>query len=363
MRHPTEGTLRRLLDEPAGVADADRAHVSGCPECLAELAATQEDATAIGAALGDEPTSTSDVDAAWARLSAAAAASQDRPLAAEPPAGRRRLSLRNPAVAAVGVAVLLTGAGAAAAADWLQIFRTEEIAPVSVTQSDLVELPDLSAYGDVQFVDEPDVRPVADAAAAEESSGLAVPTVTELPRGVTGEPTYTVGDQVSAVFTFSAEEAAATAAAAGEELPEPPPGLDGSEFRLVAGPGLAAVWSEARGLPALAVGRVVAPTAYSSGVPFETARDYLLTLPGLPEHVASQLRGFSGDGTTLPLPVPARLVETSTTDVDGAPATVLSTRDGTMAAVVWVDEGIVTAVAGSLSTDEVLSVARGLQEQ
>ena len=85
--------------------------------------------------------------------------------------------------------------------------------------------------------------------------------------------------------------------------------------------------------------------------------------PGLPDHLATQLRSFSGDGTTLPLPVPAQLVETSTAEVDGAPATVLSTQDGTMAAVVWVDDGIVTAVAGSLSTDEVLSVARGLQEQ
>ena len=28
MRHPTEGVLRRLVDEPAGVADADRAHVA-----------------------------------------------------------------------------------------------------------------------------------------------------------------------------------------------------------------------------------------------------------------------------------------------------------------------------------------------
>jgi anti-sigma factor RsiW len=31
-----------------------------------------------------------------------------------------------------------------------------------------------------------------------------------------------------------------------------------------------------------------------------------------------------------------------------------------MAGVVWVDEGVVTAVAGSLSADEVLSVAREL---
>jgi hypothetical protein len=34
-----------------------------------------------------------------------------------------------------------------------------------------------------------------------------------------------------------------------------------------------------------------------------------------------------------------------------------------MAGVVWVDNGIVTAVAGSLSADEVLAVARGLQER
>ena len=114
-------------------------------------------------------------------------------------------------------------------------------------------------------------------------------------------------------------------------------------------------------MPALVVARAVAPTAYSSGIPFETARDYLLSLPGLPEDVASQLRGFSGDGTTLPLPVPDELVTSSATDVDGVPATVLTSRDGTMAGVVWVDDGVVTAVAGSLSADEVLSVARGLR--
>ena len=163
------------------------------------------------------------------------------------------------------------------------------------------------------------------------------------------------------MFTFSAEKAARAAAAAGETLPPPPEGLDGSQFRLVAGPGLVTVWSEARGLPALIVARAVAPTVESSGIPFETARDYLLALPGLPEDVASQLRSLSGDGTTLPLPVPAGLVTSSATDVDGVPATMLTSRDGAMAGVVWVDDGIVTAVAGSLSADEVLSVARELR--
>jgi hypothetical protein len=168
---------------------------------------------------------------------------------------------------------------------------------------------------------------------------------------------------VNAVFTFSVEKAAQAAAAAGETLPPPPPGLDGSQFRLSAGPGLAAVWSEARGVPALVVARVVAPTAYSAGIPFATAVDYLLSLPGLPDAVASQLRGFSGDGTTLPLPVNARYLTSSAADVGGVSATVLTSRDGLLAGVVWVDDDVVTAVAGSLSADEVLSVARGLGQR
>jgi hypothetical protein len=362
MRHPTEGTLRRLVDEPAGVADADREHVAGCPVCLSGLATAQRDAAAVSTAL--DTGTTPDVDAAWHRLSHAVAVDERRraTAAAPAPAHRWRNRLRSPVVAVVGVAALLAGGGAAAAADWLQVFRTEQIAPVSVTQADLVALPDLSAYGTAQVIEEPDVREVPDAAAAEQATGLTVPQVADLPGGVSGDPAYQVGDRATVEFTFSAERAAQAAAAAGETLPPPPAGLDDGRFRLSAGPGVAAVWTSGSGAPGLVVARAVAPTAESSGVPFETARDYLLSLPGLPEDLAAQLRSFSGDGTTLPLPVPAGLVTSSVADVDGAPATVLTSHDGSVAGVVWVTDGVVTAVAGSLDADEVLTVARGLQE-
>jgi hypothetical protein len=360
MRHPTDGTLRRLVDDPAGVADPDREHVAGCPVCTSGLAAAQRDAALIGGALDVDLAV--DVDAGWSRVSdAAAVAGRRRQPAA---AGTRwRATLRKPVVAAVAVVAILTGASAAAAADWLQIFRTEQIAPVTLTQADLVAMPDLSAYGKLQVIDEVDVREVADAAAAEKATGLSLPRVGELPRGVTGQPSFQVSDRINAVFTFSAQKAAQTAAAAGKPLPPPPPGMDGGQFRLSAGPGVAAVWSEARGVPALVVARVVAPTGYSAGVPFESAVDYMLSLPGLPEGVASQLRGFSGDGTTLPLPVNDKYLTSSTADVGGLPATVLTSRDGLLAGVVWVNDGVVTAVAGSLSADEVLSVARELGKQ
>jgi hypothetical protein len=359
MRHPTDGTLRRLLDEPAGVADADRDHAAGCPVCLSRLAAAQQDAAAAGAALDVDLAV--DVDSAWQRLSHSIAAGGRGMVPAAASGDRRRTALRRPAVAALCVIAVLLGAGAVAAADWLQIFRTERIAPVAITQTDFLELPDLSAYGELEVIQEADVRDVADAGAAEEATGLSVPRVSTLPRGVTGEPELQVGSRASAVFRFSVEKATQMAAEFDEPLPTPPPGLDGSRIRLAAGPGVAAIWSEARGVPALVVARAVAPTAYSSGISFETARDYFLSLPGLPEHVASQLRRFSREGTTLPLPVPDEQVSTSSTDVGGVPATLLTSRDGTLAAVIWVKDGIITAVAGSLSEEEVLDVAGGLR--
>lgn len=360
MRHPTDGVLRRLVDEPASVADADREHVAGCPVCLTGLAAAQHEAAAVAAALDVDVEV--DVDAGWRRLSHSAAAEGRRKVAAATPARRWRAALRSPVLAALGAVVLLTGAGVAAATDWLQIFRAEQVAPVTAPEEDLVRLPDLSDIGDVKVTDEIDIHAVAGADAAKEESGLALPQVNELPRGVTGEPTYYVGGRTSAVFTFSAEKAARTVEAAGETLPPPPPGLDGSQFRLDAGPGLAAVWQETHGVPALMVARAIAPTAYSSGFPFETARDYLLSLPGLPENVVAQLRGISADEPTLPLFMSVEQLESSTADVGGTPATVFTSRgEGTMAAVVWVNDGTVSAVVGSVSADEALSVARGLR--
>ena len=363
MRHPTEGVLRQLLDEPAGVADTDREHVVGCEECARRLAGIREDANLVHAVLATDVAVNVDADAAWRRLSmATSGVGGARPAA--PRTGRFRGALRRPAVAGVAVAAVLTFAGTAAANDWLQIFRTERIAPVSISAADLNALPDLRAYGEVEFTDRPDVHRVADAAAAASESGLDVPEVTTLPRGVTGEPAYQVGGEASATFTFSTDRAQRAAAAAGKALPPPPPGMDGSRVRLVAGPGVALVWSHRAGPPTLVVGRAVAPTAFSSspsGIPFETVRDYLLTLPGLPPEVASALRTFNAGGSTLPLPVPVERFTTSSAEVAGRPATVLATRDRSIAAVVWVEDGVVTVVAGALDADEVVSVARGLR--
>lgn len=359
MRHPTEGVLRRLLDEPTGVSTSDRQHIADCPHCATMLAAARRDADVVGAALGT-PTDV-DLDAAWLRLSSAVSA--ERPAAVSTPSRTKRSSafVRRPAAAAAAFAVVLAGAGTAAANDWLQIFRTEKLAPVAITTGDFVALPDLSAYGELTATSVLEPHQVRDAAAATEESGLEAPTVADLPKGVTDDPTYQVFGKSSVEFTFSAERAAAAAAATGSELPPVPKGLDGNTVQLTVGPGVAGVWPQGAGRPALIVGQIVAPSASSSGVSFDVVRDYLLSLPGLPADVAAQLRAFTADSSTLPLPFPADEFVEGTAVIDGIPANVLQTNDRSMTVVVWVRDGVVNVVAGSLDLAEIRQVAEDLQ--
>src|SRR4051795_13741254 len=110
MRHPSEGVLRRLVDEPAGVTDDERAHVADCPACLRALESARADAQRIDAVL-TSPVAV-DTDAAWARLSTTTAPPVRQPAASPRP---WRTALRRPVVAALSAVVLVTGAGVAAA--------------------------------------------------------------------------------------------------------------------------------------------------------------------------------------------------------------------------------------------------------
>src|SRR4051812_22449238 len=101
MRHPSEGVLRRLADEPAGVTDDDRAHVAGCPTCLNALETARAESRLVDAALATS--GTVDTDAAWARFAAttAATAPAGRPAVPAAARGRWRPALRRPVVAAL----------------------------------------------------------------------------------------------------------------------------------------------------------------------------------------------------------------------------------------------------------------------
>ncbi|EQD59854.1 hypothetical protein B1A_10404, partial [mine drainage metagenome] len=67
MRHPTEGTLRRYLDEPLAVPRTVREHLGSCGSCRTRLEAAMEDRALAARSLhsaGTEP----DTQGAYRRL-------------------------------------------------------------------------------------------------------------------------------------------------------------------------------------------------------------------------------------------------------------------------------------------------------
>jgi hypothetical protein len=325
------------------------------------------------------------VDRAWAalnrRLDEAPGPAPDRAVSVQTAVGsggqRRRPRLvaavvRRPLAAVVVAGVVVLGGGAAAAAaDWLPVFQAKKVTPVQVSSQDLAgvqqlagqlnTLTELSAFGDV--VAPPDLQPstVPDAATAAARTGLTVPRVAKLPTGVEGTPTYQVVGKQTLEFTFSAAKAAQAVKARGASLPPMPGGLDGTRLRIEGGPGVAEVWGQRSGVPTLVVVRAKAPTVATHGVSLEVVRDYLLSMPGISPQLAAQLRNVTGDGTTLPIPVPSEVATSSQAEVGGVQATVIETRNTFGVAVVWVDGGELNFVLGPLSKSEVLAVARGLR--
>jgi hypothetical protein len=380
MNHCADGVLRRYLDEPSAVGDADRAHLTSCSRCAAELEYARRDRDAVadlfGGAVPAGP-GPEELDVAWSALQDRLADPATVPAAAALTAlpggatGRRRgrwadRVLRRPvAVAATAGVVLLGGTAAAAAADLIPIFRPDKVTPVAISSQDvraldqLGRLAELSAYGEVDAPKNVEPVEVKDAAAAKARTGLAAPGVGKLPRGVSGDPRYYVVDQQTVRVTFSAAKLKQAATSAGVTLPPMPGGLDGTRLQVRGGPGLAEVWQHGSGTPTLVVARANAPTATTEGASLTVVRDYLLAMPGLSPALRDQLRTL-GDGTTLPIPVPQDMATSSRADIGGVSATVVESKDRTMAGVVWVRDGVMDVVLGPLSREDVLAVARGV---
>ncbi|HVQ89305.1 MAG TPA: hypothetical protein VMT88_14100, partial [Actinomycetes bacterium] len=316
MTHLSDGVLRRYVDEPGSLPDVELDHLQHCERCSRTLAEVQVAGQAMQTALLSRSNEPVDIDAAWDRLQSSLQ-SNARTLATVPVDRQsfRARVLKAPVLAAAGALLVVGGATAAAANDWLPIFHTESITPISVNVDDLTQLPDLSAFGQWDLKTDPTLVDVSDASAATNQTGLVVSTPTDLPTGVEGTPQFQVLEKQVATFTFSQHKAAATVSAAGESLPPLPPGLDGAVLRLELGPAVVQTWSQQSGAPTMIVAQVVAPSASSNGIALAPLRDALLSLPGLPADVAAELRAATGDGTTLPLPVPSDEFTTTSVDV------------------------------------------------
>ena len=374
--HPSDGTLRRRLDEPVAIDAPVRQHIAACPRCTDRLARMETTASRAAALFaGTDPAI--DVEAACrllARTESAAAAQAPRPRSGHAPAPARASAVRVRR-AMVGVAIAATASlvlvVTGASQDFLSLFQPRQLTPVPVTFADVRSLAGLTSYGHVDSGGALQVQAETSAAAAGASAGIAAPAVGGLPSGVPATPRFAVVSGGVVSFTFDAALARAAAARAGGDLPPMPTGLDGSTLTVSIAPAVVVAYGfdpaslyHGGGLPAGGEAFVVVasriPTVSTTGVTIRQLEDYLLSVPGIPPEVASELRALGNPEQTVPVPIPIDLANASKVSINGAPGLLIGDSTELGSVVVWTHNGVVDAVAGTLSSSEALGVARSV---
>ncbi|TME44944.1 MAG: hypothetical protein E6I60_16160 [Chloroflexi bacterium] len=469
MRHLSDGTLRRIYDEPLALTAADQAHFDGCADCRARfesIANTARATTALLSVPGFAPEPAGALKSLRARIRTEEAARPPRwyerwlnqasprwrpmatpavavllaatlltglavtgvaqslirifepqslaavqvspsdfaggdvqldygqvkwlPAAPEPAGALKSVRARigteeaahpprwyerwlnqasprwrpmaTPAVAVLLAATLLTGLAVTGVAQSLiRIFEPQSLAAVQVSPSDFAGGNVQLDYGQVKWLPAaPELRQLSDPNAAQSQSGLPVLIPASLPKGVSGPVSFGVASHATGSLTFDAERLRASAAAKGVKVNPMPSGINGSTLVVNAGPALIEVWGLSAGsgqaqMPTLVIAQTRVPTVDSTGASTAQLEDYLLSQPGVPPDLAAQIRAIKDPSTTLPIPIPKGLATTEPVQVNGTSGLLIKAALG--AGVVWVKNGVIYAVGGQLTPDQVLAIA------
>jgi hypothetical protein len=365
VRHLGDGALRRVHDDRFAGSNREREHLDRCDRCRQRARGVAADATFAAALLARPEAATASPDAALGRLRQriAAGAQAGRTLTTPP-----RVAVRRWAIGAVAVPVVAAGLVVSAnAAGWLSIFSPTQVAPVALTVGDLSGLPDLSGYGHMHLSNvEP--REVAGAAQAAAATGLKE-LLPVLPAHVPTAVRWEVIGNGSATFTFDAASADAAAVRAGRAAPAIPTGLNGTTVTVTAGPAMVALYGGSSAAssdpltstPTLVIAESVRPAASTNGATLQQLEDFLVAQPGVSPQLAAEIRAIGNASSTLPIPVIAGLMTSQTISIDGVQGVVTGDSTGLGSAVIWEKNGVVYAVGGLLSQNEVLDIARSLR--
>jgi hypothetical protein len=383
VRHLTDGALRRLYDEPYSLDEETRAHYNDCLDCQARFAAIADDARGT-IALMAVPGVTVDPASALSRVRARGRAPRVAVLR-----GWRRPAFGGLAAAGIAAAMVGTLAFTPLAANLIKIFEPTQVTPVAVQPSDFQGLDAFSNWGDVKGTSQGELQQTETAAEAAKASGLPVLKVNAgtLPSSLKSAPvSYAALGQSSGTVTFNGNA---------------PAKLRGSTLTLVAGPaetavygdlgklaqqahsdggassGAAATGSDTSGAngqnesariqqalnavgPILAVAEMRSPQVTSTGASVADIKSALLAQPGLSPTVRSAISSIDDPKGNLPLPLPAGYVNSHSVRVQGVTGTAFGDNTGLGSAVIWIKNGRVYGVAGTVTQDQVLAVANGL---
>lgn len=303
----------------------------------------------------------------------------------------RRLVLGGLAAAALAVTLVSTLAFTPLAANIASIFQPSQITPVAVQPGDFQGLSAFSNWGTVNATSQGQLQQTETAAEAARDSGLPVIKVDAgtLPSGLQKAPvSYAALSQSSGTVTFNNNA---------------PAKLHGSTLKLVLGPGETAIYGDLGGLersaqgaagaqtgsgsastsgdgsaaadngqrsiqqaltaagPIMAVAEMKAPQVSSTGASVADIKSALLAQPGLSPTLRAAISGIDNPVGNLPIPIPSGYVNSQSVKVQGVSGTAFGDNTGLGSAVVWIKNGKVYAVAGTITEDQALAVANGLR--
>jgi hypothetical protein len=370
VRHLSDGTLRRIYDEPLALTSLDQAHFDSCTECKARFESIANAARATATLLrvpGFTPEPAAALRSIRMRIQTAEAARpprwSERWLDRMSPRWR---PVATPAIAVVLAAVLLTGVTATGAAEgWFRVFQPRTVAPLELSASDFATTGNLLDYGEVKWLPAPPtVQPLSNATAAAAQSGLPVLMPASLPNGVVGPVSFGVVSHATGSLTLDAERLRASAAKNGVRVNPMPAKLNGSKLIVNGGPALLEAWGLSAGanqnqVPTLVILQTRVPTVDSTGATAAELEAYLLSQPGVPPDIAAQIRAIKDPSSTLPIPIPKGLATTEPVQINGVPGGLLI-KAVLGAGVVWQKNGVIYAVGGQLTPDQVLAIATSL---
>lgn len=287
-------------------------------------------------------------------------------------APRRRRLLQATAAAAT-VAILFTGLTVTGlAGSFFTIFQPKQVAPVVIGSGDLASLPELRDYGTIEVLTEPDRTQVQTLEEAQAATGIVPLRPVLVPSGVTGDQAIYAISRGEGTFRFDATKLAAAAERVSRTPPPMPASVAASTLHVSGGPAIVQTYGggfdpsavdpkTGAGLPTLLIAQSRAPVIRSDGATIDELRSFLLAQPGISPRLAAQIRAIGDPSVTLLVPVPLDFATGKDVTVRGTRGVLVGDSTGIGGAVVWVADGTVNMVAGSLGESQLLQVANSLR--
>jgi hypothetical protein len=382
---PTDGELRVSIETDGAMSPSIEQHLDQCAECRERFLTIRETANWIASALsagtaeGAEP----DINLAYNRFRIALAG---------PPAGEtagglkmgqlfatRSMRAASAFVAVIAVVVAVTFSPMRTVADdFLNQFRVQKFAAVTIPMDLVAPLDGLDGMGEgddhgmlddalnqlgtldttFQFDEEGMPDPITLEEAEAQFGDIDEPD--DLPEGFDGTPNAYLTEAGSASYELDTANAQAMIDALGlpiYSLPDPEryPTL---EFKANIPAGALLEYKDADG-KRVVVGQMASPTLdIPDGIDMDDLREDILQFPGLPADLVAQLRAIDDWESTLIIPIPEGATSENIS-INGEPGLLIKHNLGS--AVLWEKDGILYAVIGQVSDDEVRDVADSMQ--